>query len=106
MLSGRNDEVLRMFPFKKILILFLVLRLLAPVEVFADGKPEVPEEWLSWLESLKKEMTDRGISKKTIQKAYGDNTYYHQRPEVVEQDKKRRHDLHHIKFMISSFLHM
>ena len=78
-----------MFPFKKILILFLVLRLLAPVEVFAGGKPEVPEEWLSWLESLKKEMTDRGISKKTIQKAYGDNTYYHQHPEVVEQDKKQ-----------------
>jgi membrane-bound lytic murein transglycosylase B len=34
-------------------------------------------------------MLSKGISEKTIQKAYGDKTYYHVRPAVVERDKKQ-----------------
>lgn len=48
----------------------------------------VPEEYKVWLENLKKEMIDRGISKKTIKKAYAKN-YYRYRPEVIELDRKQ-----------------
>ncbi len=50
---------------------------------------EPTKEWLSFLENLKKEMLAKGISEKTIEKAYGRNTYFHPNPEVVAQDKKQ-----------------
>lgn len=48
-----------------------------------------PKAWMDFLSSLKKEMLAKGISQKTIDKAYGDNTYYHPKPDVVAQDKKQ-----------------
>ena len=55
----------------------------------AKAEDQVPKEWLNWLEGLKNEMLSRGISKKTIDAAYGDNTYYHKKPEVVEKDNNQ-----------------
>lgn len=51
--------------------------------VRAAGKVEAPEEYLDWLDDLKEEMIDRGISKKTIKKVYAED-YYHPEPEVVK----------------------
>lgn len=48
-----------------------------------------PKEWLTFLDNLQKEMLAKGISKETLAEAYGDNTYYHHKPEVVEKDKKQ-----------------
>ena len=45
-------------------------------------------EWNEWLDDLKEEMLDKGISKKTIKKAYK-NDYFHEIKEVVLQDKKQ-----------------
>ncbi len=49
-----------------------------------------PKEWLVWLDNLKKEMISRGISPKTIDKAYGDNTYFHEKPEVIAKDNAQK----------------
>ena len=46
------------------------------------------KEWNIWLENLKIEMIEKGISKKTINKAYK-NDYFHEIKEVVLQDKKQ-----------------
>ncbi len=50
-------------------------------------KIEAPEEYLEWLENLKVEMIEKGISKKTIKKVYAQN-YYHE-PKAVVQDRKQ-----------------
>lgn len=55
----------------------------------ADKKAEAPEEYLHWLDNLKNEMLERGISKKTIKKVYKHNNYYHPNPEVVKIDRKQ-----------------
>ena len=85
-----------MYRIKKTIALLVLFGLLAPANVFAEKSAKAPEAWLDWLESLKEEMLERGVSKKTIRKAYGDNTYYHERPEVVEQDK------HQAEFVLTS----
>lgn len=74
---------------KKILALTLCFMVLS-VAVWAAVKPveEQRKEWDKWLEDLKKEMTDKGISKKTIKRAYKDD-YFHEVKEVVLQDKKQ-----------------
>ena len=48
-----------------------------------------PKEWTTWLEGLKKEMRSRGISQKTIDKAYKGKNYYHKAPDVVQLDKRQ-----------------
>ena len=45
-------------------------------------------EWNEWVEDLKEEMIDKGISKSTIKKAYKSD-YFHEIKEVVLQDKKQ-----------------
>lgn len=58
----------------------------------AAGVPQSVEEqrqnWNNWLDTLKKEMIDKGISKKTIKNAYKDD-YFHEIKEVEIQDKKQ-----------------
>lgn len=54
-----------------------------------DAENEAPKEWIIWLENLKREMISKGISADTIEKAYGNKTYYHKIPEVIERDKKQ-----------------
>ena len=46
-----------------------------------------PKEYSDWLENLKSEMIDRGISKETIKKVYAKN-YYHE-PKAVVSDRKQ-----------------
>jgi membrane-bound lytic murein transglycosylase B len=46
------------------------------------------KEWNIWLDNLKLEMIEKGISKKTIKKAY-DQDYFHEVKDVVLQDKKQ-----------------
>lgn len=46
------------------------------------------KEWNDWLENLKIEMIEKGISKETINKAYK-NDYFHEIKEVVLHDKKQ-----------------
>lgn len=47
-----------------------------------------PPEYLSWLDGLKKEMAQKGISQKTIDTVYAQD-YYHPSPEVVKIDRKQ-----------------
>lgn len=74
---------------KKIIALVLCFTVLANA-VWAAVKPveEQRKEWDKWLGGLKKEMIDKGISKKTIKRAYKDD-YFHEVKEVVLQDKKQ-----------------
>lgn len=48
-----------------------------------------PKEWNLYIENLKREMKSRGISQKTIDKAYKGKNYYHVASKVVQQDKKQ-----------------
>ena len=65
---------------------------------FAAEKEETtpPKAWMDFLGNLKKEMLAKGISQKTLDKAYGENTYYHPKPAVVAQDKKQ------VEFVLTS----
>ena len=51
-------------------------------------KVETPLEYTEWLESLKKEMIKRGISKNTIRRVYT-RDYYKPDPEGVKLDRKQ-----------------
>lgn len=55
----------------------------------AKTTTEPPAEWTKWLENLKREMISKGISQKTIDKAYKGKNYYHKVSAVVQQDKKQ-----------------
>lgn len=74
-------------------IFMSVLLLLWPVDIVCAASDQAdvtpPKEWTIWLESLKREMISKGISKKTIDKAYKDKNYYHPLPKVVQLDKKQ-----------------
>lgn len=57
---------------------------------FAAVKPvEVQrQEWDKWLDELKQEMLEKGISKKTLKRAYKDD-YFHEVKDVVLKDNKQ-----------------
>ena len=57
---------------KKILFYLFVLCLgiVFPLQAAENKKVEVPKEWTSFVTKLQKEMLSRGISQKTIDKAY------------------------------------
>lgn len=77
-------------------ILLLASSLCVPALVGAAEKVETPEVYTKWLNALKEEMIERGISEKTIDLAYGENDYYHPDPEVVKIDRKQ------IEFVLTS----
>lgn len=54
-----------------------------------------PQEYLDWLDDLKKEMVAKGISKETIDKVYAFD-YYHPTPVAVKSDRKQ------IEFVLTS----
>ena len=54
----------------------------------ASSMQQAPQEYLDWLDNLKEEMVERGISEKTIDNVYEDN-YYKPNPEVVKIDRKQ-----------------
>lgn len=74
---------------RKILLLVVIFMAFANAS-FAKVKPvDVQrQEWNIWLDSLKNEMIEKGISKSTIKKAYK-NDYFHEVKEVVLHDKKQ-----------------
>ncbi len=47
-----------------------------------------PKEYLIWLDNLKTEMIERGISEDTIEEVY-EQSYYHPKPEVVKIDRNQ-----------------
>ena len=77
-------------------ILLLATSLCMPALVGAAEKAETPEVYTKWLNDLKEEMIERGISERTIDLAYGENDYYHPDPEVVKIDSKQ------IEFVLTS----
>ncbi len=81
----------------KNILSFMLVVFAFPSIVFAASDPQKPpKEWLTFLENLKQEMISKGISEKTIKQAYGKETYYHPKPEVIMQDKKQ------VEFVLTS----
>lgn len=78
-----------MIRIKCILLVFISFLLLFSFDAFAAKETVPTKEWMIFLENLKKEMLAKGISSEVINRAYGENTYYHLKPEVVEKDKKQ-----------------
>lgn len=74
----------------KKLLFFVISFLLFSNSCFAEIKSidEQRKDWSVWLDKLKNEMIDKGISRKTIEKAYK-NDYFHEIKEVALQDKKQ-----------------
>ena len=87
---------------KLFLCLFVLLSGLVCPEfcMCAQNDATPTKEWMTYLENLKTEMMAKGISKKTIDKAYGSKTYYHSKPEVVAQDKKQ------VEFVLTSYAYV
>lgn len=77
-----------MFVLKKICLIIMFSAMVFTVQA-KSVETEPTKEWLAFLSELKADMIKRGISPKTIEKAYGNNTYYHKAPEVVCKDKKQ-----------------
>ncbi len=76
----------------------LALMISAPVRAAENktaGEIQVPAEYTAWLDGLKKEMLEKGISKETVDAVFTPN-YYHPAPEVVAIDRKQ------IEFVLTS----
>ena len=70
-------------------VCFFVCFAFGIAKVQAESTNTPPKEWNLYIENLKREMKSRGISQKTIDKAYKGKNYYHVAPKVVQQDKKQ-----------------
>lgn len=76
----------------RILIKFMVCFLLVIADIgvcAAADSSNPPKEWVNWLNGLKKEMRAKGISQKTIDRAYKGKNYYHKVSAAVQNDKKQ-----------------
>ncbi len=74
---------------KKVLLIIIgILFLCGQATAKVKSVEEQRQEWDTWLDTLKQEMIDKGISKKTIKAAYKDD-YFHEIKEVEIQDKKQ-----------------
>lgn len=75
---------------KKRTLYFALFFILMACNSFAKVKPleQQRQEWNKWLDGLKLEMIEKGISKKTIKKAY-EKDCFHEIKEVVLRDKKQ-----------------
>ena len=70
--------------------LTISLLLSACTSATASVVPDAEHQKYSiWLDNLKTEMIERGISKSTIDKAYYKTDYYHKAPEVVKIDRQQ-----------------
>ncbi len=76
---------------KKFLFYVILLSFVIVLPLQASEKQEVtpPKEWTTFISDLQKEMHGRGISQKTLDKAYKGKNYYHKASAVVKQDKKQ-----------------
>ncbi len=75
-------------------ILLSLLLIMWSLTACAATNKEVKDEkayqnYLVWLEDLKKDMVQRGISQETIDIVYGENDFYHERPQAVVKDRKQ-----------------
>lgn len=74
---------------KPLLALCLGLSLgVAACSTSANVTSFAPPEYLQWLEGLKAEMRQKGISQATLDKVYAQD-YYHPAPEVVKIDRRQ-----------------
>lgn len=73
---------------KKLLIMTVVFNLLIPSAWAIKSVEEQRKDWDKWLSGLKKEMIDKGISKKTINRAYK-NDYFHEVKAIQKFDRKQ-----------------
>ena len=75
--------------FYLIVLIVFILNSIPACAATKKGADTPPKEWTTWLENLKREMLAKGISQKTIDKAYKGKNYYHKAPEVVQLDKRQ-----------------
>lgn len=75
--------------FKKLLfILFLTNFIISPAWAIKSVQ-EQRKEWNIWLANLKKEMRAKGISQRTIDRAYKDDYFHEIKPVVLQHDKRQ-----------------
>ena len=76
---------------KKVLICLVVacLGAILPLYTAESKETEVPKEWSLFINNLQKEMRSRGISQKTLDKAYKGKNYYHKASAAVKHDEKQ-----------------
>lgn len=70
------------------MILYLGLFLGIAACASANVTSAAPQEYLDWLDALKKEMVAKGISQKTIDTVYAQD-YYHPTPVAVKKDRRQ-----------------
>lgn len=75
--------------FKKFVILLFFVTFMASPALAVKSVTEQRQEWDSWLKTLKQEMLGKGISKKTITKAYNKDYFHAVQPVVLQHDKKQ-----------------
>ena len=75
--------------FKRLLfIIFLANFIISPAWAVKSVQ-EQRKEWNTWLNGLKKEMRAKGISQKTINRAYKSDYFHEVKPAVLKHDKKQ-----------------
>ena len=70
-------------------VLFFCFGLILSAQATENKEVVPPKEWTTFVTNLQKEMLSRGISQKTIDKAYKGKNYYHKAPDVVKKDNKQ-----------------
>lgn len=75
--------------FKKIFYIVVFLLLIHSPAHALKSATEQRQDWDKWLSGLKQEMINKGISKKTIKKAYSKDYFHEIKPVVLRHDKKQ-----------------
>lgn len=75
--------------FLALTVLLITVSLPACAANTESEKITPPAEWTTFIKNLQREMLAKGISQKTIDKAYKGKNYYHKAPDVVKLDKKQ-----------------
>ena len=74
---------------KKLLITLLFTIFISSPAFALKSVEEQRKDWNTWLASLKKEMVAKGISQKTINRAYQKDYFHAITPEMLKHDKKQ-----------------
>ena len=65
-----------------------ILMILCCLGKSLEAKDVPPAKYTKWLEDLKQEMLDRGISNSTVKSAFSKN-YYQKKHNVIKQDRNQ-----------------
>lgn len=84
-----SDLIVAVDMLKKICFFTFFMMFLTSQAWALKSVDEQRKDWDKWLSSLKKEMIERGISKKTIDEAYTKDYFHAIKPSVIKQDKKQ-----------------